>query len=53
MLQDELEKAIGKRITGVSHEETDYHYVMLTLTHGKTLVFRSDAPINVEVETEQ
>lgn len=53
MLQDELEKSLGKKITGVTHEETDYHYIMLTLTHGKTLVFRSDSPIHVEVETEQ
>lgn len=53
MLQDELEKTLGKKIQGVAHEETDKYYVMLTLSHGKTLILRSEKPIHVEVETEQ
>lgn len=53
MKADELEKILGKKITGWAEEETDQYYLMLQLTYGKTVVFRSESPIHVEVEQEQ
>ena len=53
MIQDELEKALGKKVVGVAQEKADLYYIMLKLTYGKTVVFRSESPIHVEVETEQ
>lgn len=53
MKADELEQLLGKKITGWAEEETDQYYLMLQLTYGKTVVFRSESPIYVEVEQEQ
>lgn len=51
----ELESLIGKTIRGVGYDRTDKGYTLVLIT-GKipmTFYFSSEAPIALEVETEQ
>ncbi len=53
MDMNELEVMIGKRIRGVSYEVTDNAaYLMIVTTGGKTFVFRTPYPIELDVESE-
>ena len=53
MNQDELEKSVNKKILGFAAEMADKYYIFLQLNYGKRMIFESEAPIRVSVETEQ
>lgn len=53
MIQDELDKAKGRKILDSTHERTELYWVYFQLSAGRRMVLSSEAPIRVEVETEQ
>ncbi len=53
MTTEELEQLIGKKITGVGYEEYGEQGVFILLVKGKEFYFRSETPIEMDVEIEQ
>jgi hypothetical protein len=51
---EDLEVMLSKKVRGVSYEETGEDcYLAIVTSGGRTFYFKSSAPIELELETEQ
>lgn len=48
-MTDDLEKMIGKKITGAGYEETVEGCFLMLIVKGKEFYFRSDEPIELDL----